>query len=300
MTKVWIAPGCLTARDANVGGLPRKIRLQKSLEKTGCHIVEKPALADRQIPDCIVPVGDEMLHLCEVGTNVVEDRLLESLKKPADGLIARWINRRISLTITRQLMNTRVHPHLISILTMTLGIFSGVLVAQGTYLTGILGALLLQFQSILDGVDGELARLKFQTSRIGQWLDTVSDDLTQLSFLIGLTIHETNSAIQGVGRIGILAFLMTESLLYFVLATRYHSGDLLAFQWDLGKSRGWVQRLKFLFKHDFLCLLCVVLAMVSQLRIALLLISAGKLIVLATLTRQLTRWGFSPPPTPPQ
>ncbi|MEA3356792.1 MAG: CDP-alcohol phosphatidyltransferase family protein, partial [Candidatus Bipolaricaulota bacterium] len=41
----------------------------------------------------------------------------------------------------------------------------------GTLIAGIL----IQFGSILDGCDGELARLTFRESRFGAWLDTILD-----------------------------------------------------------------------------------------------------------------------------
>jgi len=60
-----------------------------------------------------------------------------------------------------------------------IGALGVVLVFQGTWATLALGALLVQLQSILDGCDGEIARLKFKSSKIGEWLDNVLDDQSQ-------------------------------------------------------------------------------------------------------------------------
>jgi phosphatidylglycerophosphate synthase len=37
--------------------------------------------------------------------------------------------------------------------------------------------LLFQLNSIIDGVDGELARMRLEASVLGEWLDTVGDGL---------------------------------------------------------------------------------------------------------------------------
>ena len=53
----------------------------------------------------------------------------------------------------------------------------------------LLGALLAQLSSILDGCDGELARLKLLESKFGGWLDQVLDRYGDLFILTGLTFH---------------------------------------------------------------------------------------------------------------
>lgn len=220
---------------------------------------------------------------------------LASLRKPHDGLISRWINRPLSLAMTRRLANTRVMPNQISIFTMLLGLSSGLLVMQGGYWTGLGGAFLLQAQSILDGVDGELARLRSQTSRLGQWLDTVSDDLGLLSFLVGTLFTLRGSPVGAFGVLGVASFLLTQAIVYHRLATVYHSGDLFDFPWNHGSAGGLVSRfnfIRFLFRHDFLCLLSLILALFGRLDWFLLFASLGKiarLISLFTLQRRFPR-----------
>jgi len=50
------------------------------------------------------------------------------------------------------------------------------------------GALLSVFASILDGCDGEVARLTFQESAFGCWLETVCDYLYYILIFVGMTI----------------------------------------------------------------------------------------------------------------
>ena len=45
------------------------------------------------------------------------------------------------------------------------------------------------FASVIDGSDGEIARLKFQSSEYGGWLDAVLDRYADAFLLFGLTWH---------------------------------------------------------------------------------------------------------------
>jgi CDP-L-myo-inositol myo-inositolphosphotransferase len=63
------------------------------------------------------------------------------------------------------------------------------LFALGGYPGLLLGGLLAQFASIIDGCDGEVARLKFQGSDYGGWFDAVLDRYADGFMLFGLTWH---------------------------------------------------------------------------------------------------------------
>lgn len=112
--------------------------------------------------------------------------LLQQLTKPEDGVLARRLNRPISLWVTRLLTQTSVTPNQITVGLFVLGMVSAVLFAQGNPALMILGALLFQAQSTLDGCDGELARLKFQESRLGGILDVVADGLVTAAGFFGI------------------------------------------------------------------------------------------------------------------
>ena len=46
----------------------------------------------------------------------------------------------------------------------------------------------LQHRALLDGCDGEIARLKYQESALGCWIETVGDYSYYLAIFVGLTI----------------------------------------------------------------------------------------------------------------
>ena len=56
-----------------------------------------------------------------------------------------------------------------------------------------MGALLSAWASILDGCDGEVARLKLQVSKFGCWLETICDYLYYLFIFVGMSIGLTRS-----------------------------------------------------------------------------------------------------------
>jgi len=119
-----------------------------------------------------------------------EHRLLQALSdKPNDGPVARHLNRPISRWITRYLVHTPVTPNLISFVSWLLSCFAAVLFVIGGYPALALGGLIAQFASIIDGCDGEVARLKLSESKSGGWFDAVLDRYADAFLLFGLTWH---------------------------------------------------------------------------------------------------------------
>jgi CDP-L-myo-inositol myo-inositolphosphotransferase len=53
----------------------------------------------------------------------------------------------------------------------------------------VVGALLAHVSSVIDGCDGEIARLKFQATEFGGWFDAVLDRYADAFLLFGLTYH---------------------------------------------------------------------------------------------------------------
>ncbi|MBI5502728.1 MAG: CDP-alcohol phosphatidyltransferase family protein [Deltaproteobacteria bacterium] len=116
--------------------------------------------------------------------------LFGSLVKPADGWISRHLNRPISLSVSRVLVGLPVHPNHLSVLVFLISMAGCACVAWGDhYWLPILGAFLVQWGSILDGCDGELARLRYQGSLLGAWLDNAGDDLTTVVYSIAVAVN---------------------------------------------------------------------------------------------------------------
>jgi len=162
-----------------------------------------------------------------------ERRLGDALRKPTDGPVSRLINRRISIPLSLFLTRTRVTPNQISVFNLLLAACGGLLFASTSYPILALGGILLQVGSILDGCDGEVARLKFQQSKNGQWMDTVTDNISYVALLVGLAIgqyrREPTSMTLWLGFVAIAAILTG----LFIVYQRIHAmgkGSLLDFK----------------------------------------------------------------------
>jgi len=118
----------------------------------------------------------------------VEHRLLHSLGRPSDGYLAR-LDRTLSIAISRRLIPTRITPNAITGLSLIAGLGGAALLAFGATGVAVLGALLLWASSILDGCDGELARLKLLTSRFGARFDAITDHVVHAATFAGVALH---------------------------------------------------------------------------------------------------------------
>jgi CDP-L-myo-inositol myo-inositolphosphotransferase len=222
-----------------------------------------------------------------------ERRLLQSLRKPADGIVARYLNRHVSLALSRMLCRTRIRPNQVTLFTFLVGCAAAGLVALGEYLPALLGALLYQVKSILDGVDGEIARLKFQGTKLGEWLDTLGDDLSNILFYAGVGLGayrlSGDPLYLYLGGAGVALAAICSGLMYYWIWTRLRSGDLLRFRWFFeaapggGSSAGVFSRLKYLAKQDFFVLFFFVLAAFGVLHAALYFVCGMGVLLLVLL-----------------
>ncbi|AKT43351.1 CDP-alcohol phosphatidyltransferase family protein [Chondromyces crocatus] len=239
------------------------------------------------------------------GRRLAEDALLEACRKPVDGLVARYINRPVSLAVSRRLAGVGITPNAVTLATLAIALGGAVVASRGGYGPMLLGAVCLQVSSVLDGVDGELARLRFQGSPLGQWLDTVSDDLSTLAFYGGITIGllrgsassgEALLSTESVIACGVVAMvtLALTSAQYYAELWRLGAGDFYALEWDFAETGGGlrtrvVRLARLLLKRDLFTLLYLVLALAGALPIALLLGAAGHSVTLAAATARTLR-----------
>ena len=147
------------------------------------HAVECEAVADEQ--------WQRVLN--EQQLVVAEQKLDSWLVKPTDGIFAR-MNRRISIPISRRIIPFPITPNMVSLFTLGVSFAAGVFLALGGYWNMLTGAVLSWLSSVLDGCDGEVARLKLQESAFGCWLETVCDNLYYLFIFSGMTIGLVRSS----------------------------------------------------------------------------------------------------------
>ena len=155
--------------------------------------------------------------------------LWESCRKPGDGIVSRYFNRHISLFFSKRLVSLPIRPNHISIFSIILGIVAGLVTLQADYASILLGALLLQFNSIIDGVDGEIARVKWQFSKVGELLDSVGDHTANFSFLSAFVYALFQNELFLYGQIGIVFLAMWAAHIFFLhyQVIKMKRGDIL-------------------------------------------------------------------------
>jgi len=174
------AVGVFAASARGISELPAQARL-RSAQEVLAWLSSSPSVRYESVADT------EWQPVRSVPDIAAAERKLDHwLVKPTDGLFARF-NRRISIPISHQLIKTRITPNLVSLLTLGVGLVAGLGFAVGGYLATLLGAALSVFASILDGCDGEVARLTFQESAFGCWLETVCDYLYYIFIFGGMS-----------------------------------------------------------------------------------------------------------------
>jgi len=116
-----------------------------------------------------------------------ERQLLSSSNKGGqDGFVSQWINRPLSTRLSKYLVRTGVTPNQITVASFLICLIGAGFLAAGGYVVGALGGLLIQAASVIDGCDGEVARLKGIATPRGAWLDTMLDRYADLAITLGI------------------------------------------------------------------------------------------------------------------
>lgn len=107
--------------------------------------------------------------------------------KPTDRFILRWIKCNLSAAITPRLISYQwLRPWMITVTSALLGVIGGVVYALGgAWLAGIIAGA----SQVLDGVDGQYARLTGMQSQAGAFSDSVLDRFTDGAMVIGMVLY---------------------------------------------------------------------------------------------------------------
>lgn len=131
-----------------------------------------------------------------------------------DSPITRMLSRPVSRFLTRILVNTPVTPNQITLISFFVGLISVFLFSQVGYANSVIAAILLVISTWIDGVDGEIARVKFMETDIGKKLDIYCDNI--IHFLVFTAI--------GCG-----IYLKTGEVIFLYLGNLAGLGSLLSF-----------------------------------------------------------------------
>lgn len=225
----------------------------------------------------------------ETDKREVKRLLRKSLVKTTDGWVSRHLNRPVSIIITRILAHSSVTPNQFTLFTGLLSILTAWLLAQGPYWGFMLGALLFHLTSILDGVDGELARLKFMSSPFGQWLDTLVDNSSYVLALVGYLVGLYKDGVTSFEKLAGISTLVFTALalgnMYFYLKRFNKGGSLLNIEYGYKKGNKWSDKLLRwmapLGKRDLFALIFFLLGVVGKLHLALAFVAILTVVLFA-------------------
>ncbi len=103
-------------------------------------------------------------------------------------IIDRYIIRKISGFITGGLIKTPISPNQVTIISLILGIISGVLFSCGEHAYTLMAGVVYFLSTIFDQCDGEVARAKQMSSEFGRIFDIIVDSIVNAIIVIVITI----------------------------------------------------------------------------------------------------------------
>lgn len=138
-----------------------------------------------------IPHGDIAVHPATTATERAgaTQMLLRLNIKKEDNPVTKHCYRPLSRPLTRLLVWTPFTPNQISVAVGVLGLLGCWLTAQPGQANLIWGAAIIFFAGVLDGCDGEIARLKLVYSPAGAWIDTIVDEITTTAYFVAIAYH---------------------------------------------------------------------------------------------------------------
>lgn len=235
-----------------IGGLTaieRRIREVAKQGATRAVVAAAPVVFPRLLPIPVefVPVGSmspqgarreraDVIAGVELGDEAARRRaewaLIRRMNKSFEGPVDALINWRFSMRITRLLArrSLAVTPNHVTITAILVGLAASFVARRAGYAMFAIAGVMLEVNSILDSCDGELARLRYQYSRLGQWLDNLSDDIVDNLFLVAV-----GAGLGGAWRwLGLAAAggrVLVALTTYLSVYRRTGTGDVFAFRW---------------------------------------------------------------------
>jgi phosphatidylglycerophosphate synthase len=187
---------------------------------------------------------------------LAETWLLRSLIKQREGFMSRHFERKISLAITRRLAVTRVTPDMMTIVSVGIGLLGAPFFLSESPFYQLIGALLFLTHSILDGCDGELARLKFMESPHGAILDFWGDNVVHVGVFacmaVGLSFAQDATWPLALGAITVIATLGAAAC----------QSRAIMLDTTVGGDAAWIARFAEAFSHrDFIYLVIIMSAL---------------------------------------
>jgi CDP-L-myo-inositol myo-inositolphosphotransferase len=149
--------------------------------------------------------------------------LRRSLANRTDGPVSKNLNRPLSTRLTMALAPFRISPTLLTFAAFLVGIYAAWSLSAGR---ALVGGLMVQLNSVLDGIDGETARLHYRASPSGARLDATADRMVDAAVVAGVGLwlwvdpsrtFRTSIILASAAGWGLIAFRLQEKVSTFEL-----------------------------------------------------------------------------------
>ncbi|MGQ4807472.1 hypothetical protein NKDENANG_00824 [Candidatus Entotheonellaceae bacterium PAL068K] len=165
----------------------------------------------------------------EASVAMAEAQLLRRLGREGDSWIVRKLDRPLSQALTKRLVRSAVRPNQMTCVSALVGLSGAFLLAQPAQAWQVLGSLMFLVSIILDGCDGEIARLTFQESAFGAKFDAVMDNVVHFFLFPGIALglyrqrHDSLYLVLGAVVLGGVLVSMLVFLPYVLGQQQVHS-----------------------------------------------------------------------------
>jgi phosphatidylglycerophosphate synthase len=236
-----------------------------------------------------VKKDDQYLIESDEDFNKARKTAIEVIRTGSGGKLAQNFNKRISIPLSLLFSELRIRPNTITIVNFFIGALSIALLMSDELIHQAAGGILVQVCSIVDGCDGEVARMTTKFSKLGGLLDTISDQILAAA-LIAVALFRVYTTYPAEVFIATMALVifgvagMAVSAIYFI--RRYSESMSLAsynreFLEILPKSDKVVKSmlyLQYLGRKEFYSIMVCIFCLFGALHIYMIIFS-----VLATL-----------------
>ena len=196
----FVTPGALAlARDTPVNG--RRVvfegdgtRLALAPAESLATLVTDAGLASIRDADVASLAGEICVRVTDAASaRTAESRLLAQIRAStvaSDGPLARLLDRSVSQWVSRRLVHLPLRPNHITTIGTAIGLFAAWLLARGAWRFDVVGTFLFLCAIVIDGCDGEVARLKFQETPFGKTFDVTTDNIVHAAVFVGLAVGQ--------------------------------------------------------------------------------------------------------------
>jgi len=135
------------------------------------------------------------------------------------------VYNKLSKPISRIVVKTSLTPNQITIISGIFGIIGAYFLTCHSRIYLIFAAVFIQLFTILDLVDGDIARMKGMQSHFGKWLDIFIDKLNDLLIILGLSVgvylrtNNISALYLGIILMGLVFFIQFSMVMNSIIIT---------------------------------------------------------------------------------